>query len=496
MDREDQIDLRLLESDIEMNILSLEKTKDWQKNPNLYVETLLMSIFLLTSRDSVSKEQKRRSIISRLGQFGRALREARRNLKNPPRIFTEVALETLSGAKIFFGSLENQWGLTSRAARGKTPLKRAIEKAQRELRSFEIYLKEDLLPRSRGNFALGKRLFEARLKKEHFLEWSADRLYRFGQREMARVEGELRTLAKKINRRKSWQDLVEELKDQTPEAENLLGVYRQEVASLINFLKEKNLVTFPIGEKCVVMETPDFERPTVPYAAYMPPAPFEKNHVGHFWVTTITQSSKLKAQNEQLREHCRAAMILTTLHESYPGHHLQFSRANRVASVVRKHGGSSLLCEGWALYCEQMMGEVGYYKDVETKLFMLKDELWRAARVVIDVGLHCRGWSVVRAVELLVKRAKLAPSQALAEVKRYTLSPTQPMSYLVGKKLILEMRARAKKEWGRGFSLKKFHDKFLAAGTIPTPLIEEEFFGKEDPRPSVKEICGISTILE
>lgn len=479
------IDYRLLVSDIDANLRLLTKSKDYYKNPNIYLETPLVGIFLLISRDSQSLKEKVKSITSRLNLYPQMLSQGRANVKKAPKIYTQIALETLSGAKYFVsqvpGELKRLGKISS--ARQKA-LDGAAREALRALNLHEAYLVK-LLQNTDQSFALGKNLFEQKLKKENLLNLDAERLLKLGQEEFSRIEQELSKVAAKISPAKTWPQLVEEYKNKTPQ-ENLVSLYKKETKKLVKFIKRRDLVTFPKGEICIVTETPEFERPTVPYAAYMPPPVFEAKQVGFFWVTPINESAPQASKIQQLREHNLPSYMITTLHESYPGHHLQFCMASRVKSFVRKHGQSSLLCEGWALYCEQMMGEVGYYTDPKTKLFVLKDELWRAARVIIDVSLHCFGMAPESAVKLLVEKVKLAPSQAEAEVRRYTMSPTQPMSYLVGKLLILGMREKAQKLWGKNFSLKKFHDAFLACGTIPQPLIEKELFPKSIQNSKVK----------
>lgn len=467
---DDQIDYRLLTAEIKMNQIFWGEVKDWQRQPAIYLETALIGVFLVFSRPSLSREQKIKSIRARLGEFAPLFDQAKGNLKNPPLIFTQIALESLDGALSFV--------MESLAAFDKLKeMTKEIEQARKALFEFRRFLKDDLLPQSKGQFALGQKLFEKRLRYEHFLNLNARQLYDFGQENFRRVEKELRSLARRLNPKKSWQQQIEEYRGSIIKGDLLLS-YRQEVKKLIGFLKEKDLMTFPKGEACRVEATPEFERPTVPYAAYMPPAPFEKKQTGLFWVTPVDQKSKINNQKNQLREHSRYHFMITALHEAYPGHHLQFAVANRHPSIIRRHGQSNLLCEGWALYCEQMMGEVGYYHDRRTKLFMLKDELWRAARIIIDAGLHCFGLTFEDAVNLLCQKVKLARSQAEAEVKRYTGSATQPMCYLVGKSLILALRGKMKKKWGSAFSLKRFHDEFLNCGTMPVALVEKELLNQ------------------
>lgn len=464
--RSDGIDFQLLENEIKLNQILLSGVKDWQRNPATYLETALIGVFLVFSRPGLKRARKIESIRKRLTRFEPLFAQAKANLKNPPLIFTQIALESLPGAINFVAQSLKEFDQ-------KNEMTTEIQAGKMALEEFRRFLKEDLLPKSHGRFALGREIFEKKLKHEHFLPFKARQLYDFGQKNFLRVEKELQRLARRLNRQKSWQDQIEECRGAVIQGD-LLSSYRREVKKLVRFLKEKDLMTFPEGEACRVEATPEFERPTVPYAAYMPPAPFEKNQTGLFWVTPIDESKDEATQAAQLKEHSQFHFMITALHEAYPGHHLQFAVANRQPSLIRKHGQSNLLCEGWALYCEQMMGEVGYYSDPRTKLFMLKDELWRAARIIIDAGLHCFNMSFGEAVEILVKKVKLAPAQAEAEVKRYTGSATQPMSYLVGKSLILSLREKMKRKWGKKFSLKGFHDELLNCGTIPVALVEKE----------------------
>jgi uncharacterized protein (DUF885 family) len=142
---------------------------------------------------------------------------------------------------------------------------------------------------------------------------------------------------------------------------------------------------------------------------------------------------------------------------------------------VRKATGPAIFAEGWALYAEELMSELGMYTD-EERLMQLEWTLVRAARIVIDVGLHTKGMTFDAAVAMLHDQVHLERELAMSEVKRYTETPTQPSSYLVGRQKILAIRERAKKEWGTSFTLKRFHDQLLGHGTIAPGLLESEMF--------------------
>ncbi|MGM0415259.1 MAG: DUF885 domain-containing protein, partial [Bacillota bacterium] len=180
-------------------------------------------------------------------------------------------------------------------------------------------------------------------------------------------------------------------------------------------------------------------------------------------------------QESKLKGHYNAKLPITTLHEGYPGHHLQLSWAKIENSNIRKMGSflSTLFVEGWAFYSESMMEDLGYINQPIQKLGRLSDQLWRAGRIILDVKLHCQGMSVDSAVDFLVNKCRLERDDAKTEVMRYTISPTQPQSYLMGKREIsrlIEDYRLSKPD----LSLQELHDNILKAGSLPPQLLRNK----------------------
>jgi Uncharacterized protein conserved in bacteria len=169
---------------------------------------------------------------------------------------------------------------------------------------------------------------------------------------------------------------------------------------------------------------------------------------------------------------------VTALHEAYPGHHLQLVWANRQETIPRRMGTflATLFIEGWAFYCEELMEQLGYIAGPTQRLGRLADQLWRAARIIIDVSLHTRGMLVDEAVDFLVRECQLEPANALAEVRRYTASPTQPQSYLMGKLAILELVADYRRAHPEA-SMRQIHDAILGCGSLPPRLMRQRLLG-------------------
>jgi uncharacterized protein (DUF885 family) len=206
----------------------------------------------------------------------------------------------------------------------------------------------------------------------------------------------------------------------------------------------------------------------------MSPAPFEQAQKGFFYVTPLDERLPPEKQEEQLQGHSSYKIAVTALHEAYPGHHLQLVKANRSNSDVRRVLGTTVFIEGWALYCEEMMYEQGFYTDPRIRLMQLKDQVWRGCRVLIDVGLHTQGMTYEQAVDMLVKRGKLERVNAEVEVNRYCMQPTQPMSYIIGKHQIMDLRKEYESWLGSKFNLREFHDKLLSYGSIPVAIVRKE----------------------
>src|SRR5207244_583996 len=208
-----------------------------------------------------------------------------------------------------------------------------------------------------------------------------------------------------------------------------------------------------------------FMRPLIPFAAYHSPGPYSRDRTGWFYVTVPDPALPLAKQERILRDHCRWELAATALHEGHPGHHLQFVHAQAQASDVRKNIWTPLTVEGWALYCEDMMGEEGFYRTEEEQLFQRLHLLWRAVRILLDVGLHTRGMSFDESVERLTALG-MDRTNAEAEVRRYCAEPAYAMCYAVGRRELLKLREEYRVARGGDFTLRQFHEAVLRGGGL------------------------------
>jgi uncharacterized protein (DUF885 family) len=218
--------------------------------------------------------------------------------------------------------------------------------------------------------------------------------------------------------------------------------------------------------------TPEFRRHEIPFAAYLSPSPKDPDQVGYYYVTPVSD-------DDLLREHNWVGLENTSVHESYPGHHLQFYVANSIpaaSTLPRLMNESSVFYEGWALYCEQLMHEQGFLKSKEHRFVMLKDRLWRALRIIIDVKTQTGKMTYDEAAEVMVHELHFPRAQACGDLNWYSQSPSGPMGYALGWSMINRLRDREQQRLDTKFNLREFHDTLLSAGSISVPLVEKRHF--------------------
>ena len=468
----ERVDARLLRSFVRGGLLLWERQREAERSPFYYPDSCLFGLFVLFAREFAPLAERKKPLLERLSRVRGYLREAQRTVTSSPRLFAEIADEVAEAAGAFVDEIRGV--LAGAFPDERAAIDAACDDAKLGFAEYRSWLAESVLPSAGEEFAVGREIFDARLAEEHLLPYDADSLEALGWRALRDTQSEMTRLAERLAPGKSWHDLVEVGKKRTPDADRLLDVYREETDRVRAFIVEKRLAPIPDGEELSVIETPAYDRSRIPYAAYLFPGPFDAVQRGFFFVTPIDRTGTPKEQREQLEGHNIYGVPLTALHEAYPGHHLQLCWANRSRSRLRKLADSAVLAEGWALYCEELMHEQGYYGDPLVRLFQLKDQAWRAARVVVDCKLQTGAMSFDEAVEFLVREAMLERTNAVAEVKRYTTSPTQPMSYLTGKMVLLTLREEMKARLGPRFDLHDFHGAVLAAGTLPVTLVCDE----------------------
>ena len=469
-----RIDHRLTVQMAKLILRDLEKFKSHLRNPGTYADECMSGVFLLLVKEFAPLEERLEKVLGRLQAIPEVLAQGKHNIRpqEVPPVWSQVALESSQQGLALFTVLIP--ALAQQVPKLTTDLNTASQSAAKAFEDYARFLKEMVGPKARGNFAAGKQLFEELVHENHMLDYSAEDLLKTGWRLFEETDKAMAELARHIDARKTARELLEIAKADHPKADELLDVYRREMARARQFVAKHDIVTIPKGESLKIEPTPPFLRGIMPYAAYMMPGPLEKMQQGIFLVTPVDPHSPKEEQEEKLKGHYYGKLPVTALHEAYPGHHLQLVYANGVGSLPRKLGAfiSTLFIEGWAFYCEELMEQLGYIDQPMQRLGRLSDQLWRAARIILDVSLHTKSMTVEEGIDFLVNKCGLEPSNAQAEVRRYTATPTQPMSYLIGKLEILKLVEDYRKSHPQA-TLKQVHDAILSCGSLPPRLMRE-----------------------
>ena len=470
LDKDQAIDYDLLEGRLTIQQYEHKKEDYRLKWPDTYLP--VDAIYILTVR---STNDLSGNLLSRLNRTPGLIQQGIANLSrpeaNPPRLWTEMAIESAKGGLSFLDNLTGHPKVQATVKNNKA-LQTAIEKAKNAIGDFALFLERDLFPRSRSIYAVGEEHYNLLLKKKHFLTHDAESLLALGEDLFTKTKQELTALAEELVPGIGIEAVARRIQDAHPSADELLSVYQRAMEAAREFVKKKKLVSFPPKEELHVVPTPEFRRHEIPFAAYLSPSPKDPNQVGYYYVTPVTD-------DDLLREHNWVGLENTSVHESYPGHHLQFSVANSIpeaSTLPRLMNESSVFYEGWALYCEQLMQEQGFLETKEHQFVMLKDRLWRALRIIIDVKTQTGRMTYDEAADLMVRELHFPRAQACADLNWYSQSPSGPMGYALGWSIINRLRDRERTRLADKFVLREFHDKLLSAGSISLPLVEKRHF--------------------
>ncbi|HYT04294.1 MAG TPA: DUF885 domain-containing protein [Gemmatimonadales bacterium] len=468
---EDEIDRTALLNDIRVTVRRFERDRPQAKNPAFWLSHLLGGLHFLLGRGDRTPDEKAAALAARLEDVPRLLEDARATLVEPVRLFVETALRVNEGGLLLVQQAGDALGVggKGRGAAHAERLAAGVEGASAAMAAFARDL-ERWLEGASDQFALGEDDFNFHLHYEHALRDTAPELWRYGLHLKEELEADLARRAARLNGAKGWQDVADRLRADHPPAGALVDAYAREMARARDFVAQRGLAPIPAAPLDVV-PTPAFMRPVIPFAAYDSPGPYSSDRTGWFYVTVPDPTLPAGVQERILRDHCRYELAATALHEGYPGHHLHLVHAQEQASDTRKNVTTPLTVEGWALYCEDMMGEEGFYRSEEEQFFQRVHLLWRAVRVLLDVGLHTRGMTFEQGVDYLASHLRVDRANAEAEVRRYCAEPAYPLCYAVGRREILKLRDDFRAARGSAFTLRAFHDAILRYGGLPVTLM-------------------------
>jgi len=480
LDQSHRSDLELVKSNIRASLLELESIQMWRKNPDLYSSAATASIFALIKRDFAPLEDRLSSVISRERQIGKVLAAGRSNLVNPPPIYTKVALEQMPGIVKFFRESVPQSFKPVGDGKLLAAFQRVNAQVVADLISYQKFLEDELLPRSKGDFALGADLYSKKLLYEEMVDQPIDDLLQRGYRELHRLQSEFIRTAGAIDQGQPASQVYQSIAKDHPKPDSLIASVAGVLEGIRKFCVDRSLVTIPSEQRATVEETPPFMR-ALTYASMDIPGPFEdKAKEAYYHVTLPDPTWSPEKVEEHMRSFCSLDLLNTSVHEAYPGHYVQFLWVRNAPSKIRKVLGCGTNSEGWAHYCEEMMLEQGLGNgDKRYKLVQLHDALLRACRYIVGIQMHTRGMTLEQGIAFFNKEGYQEQANAEREAKRGTLDPTYLM-YTLGKLEIIALRDQYQKLRGKEFSLHDFHDRFLAEGCPPLKMVRKALLGEAD----------------
>lgn len=483
-------DRAMVLGNIRSTLLALETVRPWEKNADNYSSTCASGAFVLMERKFASPDDRLRSLIAREKQMPALLANARFNLKNPPHIYTEIAIEQLPGIVSFF---EHDVPLAFAGAKDpalKTEFARTNAAVIAALNSYLDWLKTDLLAKSNGDFRIGADTFRKKLEYDEMVDLPLDKLLQIGWADLRKNQEQFKQVAKDLEPNKDPRAVLDELGEDHPAPDHLLDAFRATFTSLIDFIDSHHIVTIPSGVRPILEETPPFMRATT-FASMDTPGPFETRATEAYFNVTLPDKSMAPAEVEGFMHSFNVGTIISTaVHEAYPGHYVQFLWVPQAPSRVRKILGANTNVEGWAHYTEQMMLDQGYGQpglgaknERESKflrLGQLQDALLRNARFIVGIEMHTGKMTYDQAVDFFQKEGYQSKETAIVETKRGTSDATY-LYYTLGKLEIMKLRADLMKKQGTAFSLEKFHNGFLRQGFPPIKIVREAMLGDNSP---------------
>ena len=466
-DLQREIDRTALLGEIRTTIYRLEYEQPNRRNPGFWLLHLFQALYSVLTRDEADAAGRVSAVAARLRGVPEFVELARATIEQPPAIFVDTALGMLGGGGELIAQVVRVFSGAAPDLAGE--LEKAGEAALKALIAFGAALRDEIEPSEDPQaFAIGEEQFTRRLQHEHALQAGPGELWRYGNQLQEEVTGQLASEARQLGAA-SWRQLVDRLRDDSPAPEALLVTYQAEIERASRFAAGHDLVAMP-ATTLELVPTPSHLAPIIPFAAYEPPPVYLQGRSGRFYVTRPDPAVSPEITAQQRRGHSRHAIPALVVHEVYPGHHLQLATMQELSSEVRRHVWSPVMVEGWAVYCEQLMAEAGYYETSESRLFQLVNLLWRAIRIVVDVGLHTRGMTPAEGTDYMVQHLPIERANAEAEIRRYCAWPTYQLCYAVGRRELLSLRQAYRERHGAGTNHRQFHDELLKYGGIPVAL--------------------------
>jgi uncharacterized protein (DUF885 family) len=477
LSREEDIDRRLMIGLLESTIHTAEARRLWENDASLYVPAGEIGRALEPTASGTPQERAI-ALTSLLEQVPARVEHGRKNLLEPPRSYTESAIFKTEGTiKLLRAGAP---GLAKEAGEQGKTLSAAADRALAALEGYRKFLHDELLPRSTGTWVFGKENYDYVLKHRWFLDADAEAILARGRQAFEETEALAQRVAQRIQPgAKHWTEVYEKLKDDHPIADGIKQAYQAKIDAAQAFVIEHKIVTLPPGERVITIDTPPAMRRSSPFGTFQSVDPFGHGREGKLVLTPIEEWMTPAQRNDRLRSHHNAWIPIIAVHEAYPGHHVDGLMRQANTRLLRKAVREPIMSEGWGLFTEEMMYEQGFLQGDDVRLTQLRNRLWRAARVILDVSLHSGKMTYDEAVTFLADKVRFDRYAAALDVDMYTVRPTYVLGYLIGMQEIEGIRKDYIARYGEPSPPSEFYDRLLGVGSIPPALVRESLFARK-----------------
>ncbi len=461
--KDDRIDWVLFRAQLE-RVAFFDRVMNFvETDPQTYVDECSNSIFSLLKKEYDTPRNRSLSATARMKLMPALMAQGKRNLKKPVRLYAQLAIDSARSIdSLFKDSLMTL--ARDLAPAEKDELVKSRDAALSAIHSYADWLEGRLS--SMVAFApMGEENYNYLLKHAYLLPLDARQVAMLGEAELARY----RALESLLPDPSLANPDPSRSKNIPADQEAFLKAYERRQEEMINFLKEKKLVTLPsyLGPFSI-RQLPDAFKPTSPGGFMNPPGLYDKDNSGFYFIPTYNPKSSnfyIRAAIEDPRP------ILG--HEGIPGHFLQISIANQLKNEIRRQQNDGVFQEGWALYGEEMLMRTGLYPDNSASQGqVLRLSRYRAARIGVDVNLHTGKWTFEQAVKYFMEAGGLDRESAEGEAAGAATSPSQKIHYMVGKWQIMRLLGRYRDAQGAKYRLGAFHDELIKNGSLPLSVVE------------------------
>ena len=479
------IDLRILQAAVKKNLFEMQDMSVFERNPMVYAGAADVNVYI--KRNFAPLEDRVRSLVAIESQIPNILIAARTNLNDVlPKPYVELAIQITKGSADFLKK-----DLVSAVSGLKDEQLRAAfldanRKAANALNDYAAWLQREKLPKASLDFALGEEKFRRFLAQTELVDLPPKKILEIGMAQLKAEQDAFAEAAKKIDPNKSPIEVFKQIQGEHPTPQNLIPDVAKDLDKIRKYVLSHHLVSIPSDIRAKAKETPQYLRATS-FASMDTPGPFEKRATEAYYYVTPTENDwPDKQKQEWLTAFNYYTSDITSIHEAYPGHYVQFLHLNASpASKVEKIFGSYAFIEGWAHYCEKMMLDEGYGSPTSSSpseedakraakycMAQADEALLRLCRLCASIKMHTQNMSLDEATKFFRDNCYYEEKPARQEAIRGTFDPGY-LNYTLGKLQILKLRDDYKTQEGDDFSLQKFHNELLNHGMPPIRFLRE-----------------------